>query len=76
MDAALTRKLPDRIYERRLDGDGEARLVTLACSSPPAGQVRWTLRLLADELVRLEVVDAVSHETVRRTLNQTISKPG
>ncbi len=43
-----------------------------ACGDPPAGRERWTLRLLADELVRLEVVEAVSHETVRRTLKQTI----
>lgn len=76
LDATLARKLPDRVYERRLDGAGEAHLVALACGSPPDGQARWTLRLLADELVRLDVVDAVSHETVRRTLKQTISNPG
>lgn len=72
LDAALTRKLPERVYKRRLDGTGEARLVALACGTPPPGRARWTLRLLADELVRLEVVEAVSHETVRRTLEQTI----
>ena len=71
MDAALTRKLPERVYERRLDGAGEARLIALTCSTPPPGRTRWTLRLLADELVRLEVVEAISHETVRRTLEQT-----
>lgn len=75
LDAALERKLPERVYERRLDGEGEARLIALACGTPPEGHARWTLRLLADELVRLEVVDAVSHETVRRTLKQTISSP-
>jgi transposase len=74
--ATLARKRPDRVYERRLDGAAEARLVALACSAPPAGRERWTLRLLADELVRLEVVGAVSHETVRRTLKQTTSSPG
>ncbi len=75
-DAALQRKAPDRVYPRRLDGAAEARLVALACSEPPAGRVRWTLRLLADELVRLEVVETVSHETIRRTFQQTTSNRG
>jgi transposase len=72
LEAALARKRPERVYERRLDGKAEAQLVAAACSAPPAGQSRWTLRLLADELVRLEVVEHVSYETVRRTLKQTI----
>ena len=55
----------------KLDGRGEAQLVTLACSAPPAGHARWTLRLLADKLVKLEVVETISHETVRRTLKKT-----
>ncbi len=76
LEAALARKAPDRAYERRLDGAAEAHLVALACSPPPAGRERWTLRLLAGELVRLEVVDAVSYETVRRTLKQTTSSRG
>ena len=71
LEAALTRKAPDRVYPRALDGRAEARLVALTCGAPPEGRARWTLRLLADELVRLEVVEAVSHETVRRTLKQT-----
>ena len=54
----------------------EARLVALACSAPPEGRERWTLRLLADELVRLAVVEDVSHETVRRALRQTRSSRG
>ena len=74
--AALERKRPDRGYARTLDGTGEAHLIAIACSTPPVGRERWTLRLLADELVRLEVVPAVSHETVRQTLKQTISNPG
>ena len=74
--ATLARKRPDRVYERALDGVAEARLVALTCSAPPAGRERWTLRLLADELVRLEVVAAVSHEMVRRTLKQTSSSRG
>jgi transposase len=76
LEAALEWKRPDRVYERALDGKGEAHLVALACTKPPAGRARWTLRLLADELVRLEVVPAVSHETVRRTLKQTRSSHG
>lgn len=76
MDAALERKRPDRVYPRILDGAAEAHLVAVACADPPVGRERWTLRLLADELVRLEVVEAVSHETVRRTLQQTLSNRG
>ena len=76
LDAALERKLPDRVYARKLDGAQEARLGAVACSTPPAGQARWTLRLLASELVRLEVVEAVSYETIRRVLKQTGSSRG
>ena len=76
LEAALARKAPDRVYGRRLDGAAEAHLVAVACSPPPAGRERWTLRLLAEELVRLEVMGAVSHETVRRTLQQTRSSRG
>ena len=69
--ATLARKRPDRVYARALDGRQEAHLSAVACATPPDGQARWSLRLLADELVRLEVVDAVSYETVRRTLKKT-----
>jgi len=69
--ATLARKRPDRVYARALDGRQEAHLIAVACATPPDGQARWSLRLLADELVRLEVVDAVSYETVRRTLKKT-----
>jgi transposase len=55
---------------RKLDGDAEARLVSLACSSPPTGQARWSLRLLADRLVELEIVDSVSRECVRQVLKK------
>ena len=74
--AALYRKAPDRVYRRKLDGEQEARLVAVACSEPPSGQKRWSLRLLADKLVELEVVETVSHETVRQTLKQTSSNRG
>jgi hypothetical protein len=76
LDAAVHRKLPDRLYRRRLDGEQEAHLVALACSAPPEGRKRWTLRLLAERLVELEVVDAVSYETVRQALKQTDSSRG
>ena len=71
LDVALHRKKPTGRQYRKLDGDQEARLVAIACSAPPAGKARWTLKMLADRLVELEVVDAVSDETVRRTLKKT-----
>ena len=55
----------------KLDGEKEAKLIAVCCSSPPRGRTRWTLRLLADRLVELKVIDAVSHETVRRVLQKT-----
>ena len=55
----------------KLDGEAEARLTTLACSRAPAGHARWTLRLLARRLVVLEIVDEISHETVRQALKKT-----
>ena len=76
LEAALARKAPARVYPRKLDGAAEAHLVAVACSEPPPGRERWTLRLLADELVRLDVVETVSYETVRRTLQQTSSSRG
>jgi len=74
--AALARTPPDRVYPRKADGALEAQLIAGACATPPAGQARWTLRLLASELVRLEVVDSLSYETVRRVLKQTGSSRG
>jgi len=67
----LERKTQDRSKQRKLDGVGEAQLVKLACSSPPDGYGRWSLRLLADQLVALEVVDSIGHECVRQTLQKT-----
>lgn len=61
---------------RRLDGAAEAHLITLACSAPPPGHARWTLRLLAGELVRLDIVDGICPETVRQALKKTGSSPG
>lgn len=54
-----------------LDGKGEAKLISMRLGKPPAGYGRWTLHLLADELIKLEVVDSISHETVRKTLKKT-----
>jgi len=71
LDAALERRKPHREYRRTLDGDGEAHLVALACQQPPEGRSRWTLRLLADRMVRLEYVDEVSKDTVARVLKKT-----
>lgn len=68
--AALERKKRDRNRTRKLDGEGEARLVALACSEAPAGYARWSLNLLADKLVELEVVDSISHECVRQVLKK------
>jgi transposase len=77
LEAALGRKQQDRpSRERKLDGRAEARLIALACSPPPAGRACWTMQLLADQLVELQVVDAVSDETVRRVLKKTSSSPG
>lgn len=59
-----------RIYTRKLDGEQEAQLIALACSTPPEGRGRWTLRLLASHMVELGHSDALSHETVRRTLKE------
>ena len=72
-EAAVYRKpTTDRQY-RKLDGAGEARLIATACSKPPEGRSRWTLQLLADELVALEVVESISAECVRETLKKTTS---
>ena len=76
LDAALHRKPPARQYRRRVDGQQEAHLVALACSPPPEGRKRWTLRLLAERMVELEVVETVSYETVRQALKQTGSSRG
>jgi transposase len=76
LEAALERRQPRRQYQRKLDGDGEAPLVALACQKPPEGRRRWTLPLLADRMVQLEYVDQISYQTVRRTLKKTNSNLG
>jgi transposase len=73
--AALNRRPPIREYSRKFDGEQEAHLIALVCSEPPDGYERWTLRLLAEQLVELKYIDSVSHETVRRVLNDNELKP-
>jgi hypothetical protein len=76
LDAALHRRRPTGWRTRKLDGAAEAHLLALVCSPPPAGRKHWALRLLAEKLVVLGEVDAVSHETVRTVLKKTKSNPG
>jgi transposase len=71
LDAVLTRRPKSRHRHRKLDGDQEAHLIALACSQPPAGRRRWTVRLLASKLVELGHTDHVAPETVRQTLKKT-----
>lgn len=72
-EAALVPKPSARVYTRLLDGVQEARLIALACSAPPEGKPRWTLRLLAERVVELDYAGTVSYETVRRVLKKTNS---
>jgi transposase len=76
LERALERKDPAREYRRKLDGKAEAQLIALSCGEAPEGQARWTLRLLAERLVELEIVETVCHETVRQTLKKTNSSRG
>lgn len=71
LGAALDPSLPEKPRPRKVDGQVEARLIALACSPPPDGRARWTLRLLADKLVELAIVESLAHETVRRALKKT-----
>ena len=75
VDAALGRKEQLNRRQKKLDGQGEAHLVALACAEPPPGRVSWTLKLLADRLVEGEIVESISPETVRQTLKKNELKP-
>jgi hypothetical protein len=71
LEAALARKPQERLSRQRaLDGRQEAHLIALRCVEPPAGHSKWSLRLLADQLVKLDIVDTISHETVRQVLKK------
>jgi len=82
LETALSPRPPRRLYLRKLDGEAEARLIALACSPPPEGRARWTLELLADEMVKLTEHADLSRETVRRRLaenelkNRLLAVPG
>ena len=76
LDATLHRKRPTGRQYRKLDGQQEAKLVALACSEAPDGRARWTMRLLADKLVELEVVESIDPATVWRTLKKMRSSRG
>lgn len=71
LEAVLERRLTQRVYEKKVDGDFEAKLVTLCCSEPPKGFAKWSLRLLADKMVELKYVDSVSHVSVGTVLKKT-----
>ncbi|KAA6335102.1 hypothetical protein EZS27_016638 [termite gut metagenome] len=71
LEWALEDKPTEREYKHKIDGDAEAHIIALSCSEAPEGFNRWSLRMLADKAVELHYVDAVSHETIRRTLKKT-----
>ena len=70
MEAALGRKKHDN-YHRKITGDVEARICAIACSDPPEGRSRWTMQMIADELIRLEVVDSISDSAVCEAMKKT-----
>jgi transposase len=76
LEKALARKPSRQTRPRKLDGEKEARLIAVTCAKAPEGYARWTMQLLADRLVELKLVDAISDETVRRTLKKTNSSLG
>lgn len=76
LNAALERKAPKRVYQRKLNGEQEAHLVALVCSQPPEDRGRWTLKLLAQKMVELEYVESVAPETIRQTLKKMNLNPG
>lgn len=76
LEAALNRKPQEHRVPRKIDGKTEAHLIATACSKPPEGRMRWTLKLLTERLIELEWVDSVSTETVRRALKKTKSSHG
>jgi len=71
-EACLKRKPTTRIYDKKVDGDAEAHLISIACSEPPQGFSKWSLRLLADKMVTLNYIESISHETVRSVLKKRV----
>lgn len=76
LERALARAESTRIYDRKIDGDVEAKLVALCCSSPPEGRAKWTVRLLADKMVELQYIESISHVSVYHVLKKTNFSPG
>jgi transposase len=76
LDRALDRVKSTRVYDRKIDGDAEAKLVALCCSSPPEGRAKWTVRLLADKMVELQYIESISHVSVYNVLKKTNFSPG
>jgi len=70
LEQTINRKKPEREYPHSLDGDAEAHLIALACGEVPDGYERWSLRLLRDRFVKLEIISSISHETIRTTLKK------
>jgi len=71
IEAALERSTTTRIYDKKVDGDLEAKIVQLCCSEPPEGFAKWTLRMLAEKVVELGYIDKISHVSVHNTLKKT-----
>ncbi|HBX51914.1 MAG: transposase [Bacteroidetes bacterium RIFOXYA12_FULL_35_11] len=75
-EAVLERRPTQRIYEKKVDGDIEAKIVTLCCSEPPKGFAKWSLRLLAEKMVELEYIENISHVSIGSVLKKTNLSPG
>lgn len=75
-ESALERQSGNRVYEKKIDGDAEAKLITLCCSEPPEGFSKWSLRMLADKMVELEYIESISYVSVRNILKKTNLNPG
>jgi transposase len=71
LEKCLERRPTQRVYETKVDGDLEAKLVKLCCSEPPGGHAKWSLRLLADKMVEFKFVESISHVTIRNILKKT-----
>ena len=76
LDVAVNGKPVDNSHKRKLDGEGQAHLIAIACSPPPEGRCRWTLNLLRDRMVELKYVDEISRSTIHSELKKTSLKPG
>lgn len=76
LELCLERRPTQRIYDKKVDGDVEAKIVTLCCSEPPKGFAKWSLRLLAEKMIELEYIDSISHVSVGSVLKKTNLNPG